>query len=33
MEPVKALATGNLAVVSANQGSLVEKNDIIGFIA
>ncbi len=33
MEPVKALATGKLAVVSANQGSLVEKNEIIGFIA
>jgi pyruvate carboxylase subunit B len=33
MEPVKALATGKLAVISANQGSLVEKNEIIGFIA
>lgn len=33
MEPVKALATGKLAVITANQGSLVEKNEIIGFIA
>ncbi|MDD3550094.1 MAG: oxaloacetate decarboxylase, partial [Bacteroidales bacterium] len=33
MEPVKALASGKLAVVSANQGSMVEKNEIIGFIA
>jgi pyruvate carboxylase subunit B len=33
MEPVNALASGKLVVVAAKQGSLVEKNDIIGFIA
>lgn len=33
MEPVKALASGKLVVVAAKQGSLVEKNEIIGFIA
>ncbi|MDD2642165.1 MAG: oxaloacetate decarboxylase [Bacteroidales bacterium] len=33
MEPVNALASGKLVVVAAKQGSLVEKNEIIGFIA
>jgi len=33
MEPVKALASGKLTVVSAKQGAMVEKNEIIGFIA
>ena len=33
MEPVNALASGKLVVVAAKQGSLVEKNEIIGIIA
>ena len=33
MEPVTALAEGKLVVVSAKQGAMVEKNEIIGFIA
>ena len=33
MEPVKALADGKLTVISAKHGAMVEKNEIIGFIA
>ena len=33
MEPVVALAGGKLVVVAAKQGAMVEKNEIIGFIA
>jgi biotin carboxyl carrier protein len=33
MEPVKALANGKLTVISAKHGAMVEKNEIIGFIA
>ncbi|HQF06287.1 MAG TPA: oxaloacetate decarboxylase, partial [Bacteroidales bacterium] len=33
MEPVTALSSGKLNVISARQGAMVEKNEIIGFIA
>jgi len=33
MEPVVALAGGKLVVVAAKQGAMVEKNEILGFIA
>ncbi|HHV02485.1 MAG: oxaloacetate decarboxylase [Bacteroidales bacterium] len=33
MEPVTALASGKLIVVSAKNGAMVEKNEIVGFIA
>jgi len=33
MEPVTALSSGKLSVVAAKQGAMVEKNEIIGFIA
>ena len=33
MEPVTALSSGKLFAVSAKQGAMVEKNEIIGFIA
>ncbi len=33
MEPIVAQASGKLVVINAKQGALVEKNEIIGFIA
>ena len=33
MEPITALSSGKLNVIAAKQGAMVEKNEIIGFIA